>query len=161
MPRSHWEFRCCFPVRGPWTFPKSPQGIPKIPRGHLEKEYLSRWEFWSTRGMFMASRQLSFSAVPNLSPIPTGNALGIFGSSLVGPAQTGFWDGGQGVFGIPAAFQGLGGARNAPTGIKPVNSFPVQGCGSNPILCPIRVPRAPIPRGFILGSLPGGSHGWL
>lgn len=29
----------------------------------------------------MASRQLSFSAVPNLSPIPTRNALGIFGST--------------------------------------------------------------------------------
>lgn len=85
----------------------------------------------------------------------------------------GFWDGSEG-FGIPVAFQGLGGSPGCSTGIKSGN-FSVKLPDPRPRLHPHPAPshprpapgtpQAPIPRlfscsggrDFIPGSLPGGS----
>lgn len=112
---------------------------------------------------------------PSRRVFPAGNGSGIFGSipARLGPARTGFWDGSEG-FGIPVAFQGLGGAPGCSTGIKSGN-FSLKLPDPRPRLHPHPAPshprpapgtpQAPIPRlfscsggrDFIPGSLPGGS----
>lgn len=76
--------------------------------------------------------------------------------SPVGPAQTGYWDHGEGGWnscGIPGVWRSSG-CSQCSIRDKTGNFSSMQGRGPIPILC-----QGPIPKDFILGPLPAGGSG--